>query len=205
MKVIIKIFLCLVAVMIAFQDLWFGLAFGVLVAFGSGVLEGLAKRSPRHMPDAEARTEQADPTKRRTGSPPQRHQAQQLVGQGQDQIRQRATIEPLEAVTTEKVSKKRTVEQNANPRAGWVPSTESVTIAGRNIGGMVYVGTAPRLNNFSYEDKCRAYIDPSLSVAPKATSTRATVRSGASATRSTSTATSTAIRHPGLWRKLLPS
>ena len=166
MKVIIKIFLCLVAVMIAFQDLWLGLAFGVLVAFGSGVLEGLAKRSPRHMPDAEARTEQADPTKRRTGSPPQRHQAQQLVGQGQDQIRQRATIEPLEAVTTEKVSKKRTVEQNANPRAGWVPSTESVTIAGRNIGGMVYVGTAPRLNNFRYEDKCRAYIDPSLSVAP---------------------------------------
>jgi hypothetical protein len=30
---------------------------------------------------------------------------------------------------------------------------------------MVYVGTPPLLNTYGYRDKCRAYIDPSLSVA----------------------------------------
>ncbi len=48
---------------------------------------------------------------------------------------------------------------------GWVPSTEAASVAGRNIGGMVYVGTPPLLNTHGYRDKCRAYIDPSLSVA----------------------------------------
>ncbi len=53
----------------------------------------------------------------------------------------------------------------ATRRTGWVPSSESVDVGGRNIGGMVYVGTPPRLNDYGYRDKCRAYIDPSLSVA----------------------------------------
>ena len=50
-------------------------------------------------------------------------------------------------------------------KSGWVPSYETASVAGRNIGGMVYVGTAPLLNTYGYRDKCRAYIDPSLSVA----------------------------------------
>ena len=50
-------------------------------------------------------------------------------------------------------------------KGGWVPSAETVNVAGRDIGGMVYVGTPPLLNNHGYRDKCRAYIDPSLSVA----------------------------------------
>jgi tellurite resistance protein len=50
-------------------------------------------------------------------------------------------------------------------KSGWVPSNETASVAGRNIGGMVYVGTAPLLNTYGYRDKCRAYIDPSLSVA----------------------------------------
>lgn len=50
-------------------------------------------------------------------------------------------------------------------RQGWIPNGESVTIAGREIGGMIYVGTPPMLNYRGYRDKCRAYIDPSLSVA----------------------------------------
>ncbi|MDK3075813.1 TerB N-terminal domain-containing protein [Sedimentitalea sp. JM2-8] len=50
-------------------------------------------------------------------------------------------------------------------RSGWVPSNETASVAGRNIGGMVYVGTPPLLNTYGYRDKCRAYIDPSLSVA----------------------------------------
>ncbi|MCA1299664.1 TerB N-terminal domain-containing protein [Stappia indica] len=50
-------------------------------------------------------------------------------------------------------------------KSGWVPSSEAASVAGRNIGGMVYVGTPPLLNTYGYRDKCRAHIDPSLSVA----------------------------------------
>ena len=50
-------------------------------------------------------------------------------------------------------------------KSGWVRSNETASVAGRNIGGMVYVGTPPLLNTHGYRDKCRAYIDPSLSVA----------------------------------------
>ena len=49
---------------------------------------------------------------------------------------------------------------------GWVPKGQSVTIASRTIDGMVYVGTPPRIGSSSYGERCRAYIDPSLSVAP---------------------------------------
>ncbi len=37
---------------------------------------------------------------------------------------------------------------------------------------MIYVGTPPRLNDYGYRDKCRAYIDPSLNVARKGADTR---------------------------------
>jgi len=50
-------------------------------------------------------------------------------------------------------------------KSGWVPSGETASVAGRNIGGMIYVGTPPLLNTYGYRDKCRAYIDPSLSIA----------------------------------------
>ena len=49
-------------------------------------------------------------------------------------------------------------------KSGWVPPNETASVAGRNIGGMVYVGTPPLLNTYGYRDKCRAYIDPSLPV-----------------------------------------
>lgn len=42
---------------------------------------------------------------------------------------------------------------------------ENATVVGRDIGGLVYVGTPPLLNTYGYRDKCRAYIDPSLPVA----------------------------------------
>ncbi len=48
---------------------------------------------------------------------------------------------------------------------GWVPKGEIVTIANRRIDGMIYVGPAPLLNSHGYDEECRAYIDPSLSVA----------------------------------------
>jgi len=55
--------------------------------------------------------------------------------------------------------------QTNSRKIGWIPSAETVTVAGRDIGGMVYVGTPPLLNNHGYRDKCRAFIDPTLSVA----------------------------------------
>ena len=48
---------------------------------------------------------------------------------------------------------------------GWVSKGEPVTIAGRTIDGMVYVGTPPRTDSSRYGESCRAYIDPSISVA----------------------------------------
>lgn len=50
---------------------------------------------------------------------------------------------------------------------GWVPKGQTVSVCGRDIGGMVYVGTPLTLNRYGYAEKCRAYIDPSLSVAPE--------------------------------------
>lgn len=48
---------------------------------------------------------------------------------------------------------------------GWLQKGQVVTIAGREIDGMVYVGMPPNFNSHGYGEKCRAYIDPSLSVA----------------------------------------
>lgn len=48
---------------------------------------------------------------------------------------------------------------------GWVPKGQSVTVAGRQFDGMVYVGKPPRIGSSYYSECCRAYIDPSLSVA----------------------------------------
>ena len=45
----------------------------------------------------------------------------------------------------------------------WVPADESATVAGRKIGGMVYVGTAPK--DGSYGEPDNAFIDPSKAVA----------------------------------------
>jgi len=58
-------------------------------------------------------------------------------------------------------------QRSAPRQKSWVPKSDSATVAGRDIGGMIYVGTPPALNNYGYgyRDKCRAYIDPSLSVA----------------------------------------
>ena len=47
--------------------------------------------------------------------------------------------------------------------SGWIPQGSSVTLSGRDIGGMVYVGAAPKTGR--YGERCRGYIDPSLAVA----------------------------------------
>lgn len=48
-------------------------------------------------------------------------------------------------------------------KSGWISSGETVIVAGRDIGDMVYVGVPPRSGQ--YGGTCGAYIDPSLSVA----------------------------------------
>lgn len=55
----------------------------------------------------------------------------------------------------------RNVRRHQNP--GWIPKSGNATIAGREIGGMVYVGVPPQGGR--YGGTCGAYIDPSLSVA----------------------------------------
>lgn len=53
-------------------------------------------------------------------------------------------------------------------RKGWIPKDEVAEIAGRRLGGMIYVGAPPRQSSGGY-NKCRAYIDPSLPVAKAGT------------------------------------
>jgi len=55
----------------------------------------------------------------------------------------------------------------ATRHQGWAPKGQVVTVHGQEIGGMVYVGTPPTLDKYGYGEKCRAYIDPSLPVAPE--------------------------------------
>lgn len=60
------------------------------------------------------------------------------------------------------VQKQISTDKPGSVSSAWVPADETVTIAGRKIGGMIYVGAAPEIN--VYGEKCRAYIDPSLPV-----------------------------------------
>ena len=47
---------------------------------------------------------------------------------------------------------------------GWVPRGQNVTVAGRVLPGMVYVGAAPSVAGGGYGERCRAYIDQKQSV-----------------------------------------
>lgn len=50
---------------------------------------------------------------------------------------------------------------------GWVPKSQSASVRGWNVGGMVYVGTPPRTDR--HGEKCRAYIDPALPIGSEPT------------------------------------
>lgn len=68
-----------------------------------------------------------------------------------------------------KIQEKRQAERASGERArgnhGWIPADQSVSVGGRDLGGMIYVGIPPSTNEHGYREKCRAYIDPSLPVA----------------------------------------
>ena len=66
----------------------------------------------------------------------------------------------------EHVNLARQVEVNRHQ--GWVPKGQTVLVAGRELGGMIYVGVPPTISYSGFREKCRAYIDPSLSVAREA-------------------------------------
>lgn len=76
-----------------------------------------------------------------------------------------SAAELAEIADRKEAARSKSAKPKATRHTGWVPSSDTVEIAGRDIGGMVYVGTPPRLNDYGHRDKCRAYIDPSLSVA----------------------------------------
>jgi len=50
----------------------------------------------------------------------------------------------------------------------WIPKGKTAEVAGRDVGGMVYVGKPPLVDGRGYREKCRAYIDRSCRVAPRA-------------------------------------
>ena len=56
-------------------------------------------------------------------------------------------------------------QEKYSQHQGWVAKAKTVSVCGRDIGGMVYVGTPPTISRHGFGEKCRAYIDPTLSVA----------------------------------------
>jgi len=74
-------------------------------------------------------------------------------------------VKPSMATPTKRAKPEPVEAKKSSRHQGWVRKDEAVSVRGRDIGGMVYVGTPPSVNTYGYRDKCRAYIDPSLPVA----------------------------------------
>lgn len=75
-----------------------------------------------------------------------------------EELRQKLLRKEVKAEQSSQPMKARTMK-------GWIPKGQLVQIAGRIIKGMVYAGTPPNVGSSYYREPCRAYIDPSLSVA----------------------------------------
>ncbi len=102
----------------------------------------------------------------------ERRRLRQLVREGEAVFARRRAAAPRAASHSQTNVASRQQDGGSSTSAyarsrkdGWLPARESTSVAGRDIGGMVYVGVPPRLNIGEYRDKCRAYIDPSLPVA----------------------------------------
>lgn len=121
----------------------------------------------RNLPDSVRREKEAIQEQReraehhRTHANERRRERQRELEERRRQERERAHSE---AVARRSIDTKLETPTKSL-RDGWFPLRETASVAGRDIGGMVYVGTPPLLNTYGYRDKCRAYIDPSLSVA----------------------------------------
>ena len=99
--------------------------------------------SPRERPAPKTHSPEPPPVVRR--SPPKSRP-------------QEPPLPPKESIprTTRETTTKRRV------KSGWIPKGGSAYVAGREIGGMVYVGRGPRAGRYSQPDN--AFIDPSKSV-----------------------------------------
>lgn len=54
--------------------------------------------------------------------------------------------------------------KKAGRQQGWIPKGSSISLHGRVLPGMIYLGTPPVLKRYGYGEKCRPYIDPALPV-----------------------------------------
>lgn len=75
-----------------------------------------------------------------------------------EELRQKLLKKKVKAEQTSRQPKLRSMQ-------GWIPKGQGLQIADRMIDGMVYFGTPPNVGSSYYREPCRAYIDPSLSVA----------------------------------------
>lgn len=177
-------FACMVVVAIAmtnvpvgFQMLFAFVAPGLLVWWHEKRREkGLAEKNGIEPPSRVALEGESEQLNQLKPYQPRQNNAE-LIRAGQQ-----ARAE-LEAAAERRAAEKQTRQSQANqflnqhskpkkpnekPLArsqGWVRKGQSVTIADRTIDGMVYVGKPPRIGSSYYGESCRAYIDPSLSVA----------------------------------------
>ncbi|CCA92393.1 TerB N-terminal domain-containing protein [Novosphingobium sp. PP1Y] len=89
-----------------------------------------------------------------------------LEAAAEDRSAGRLARQVLSSALLDQQSQPERSHQNSPARSqGWLRKGQSVTIAGRTIDGMVFVGKPPRIGSSYYGESCRAYIDPSLSVA----------------------------------------
>ena len=75
------------------------------------------------------------------------------------------THEPARNTIATQQAQAKPIKRSVTRRSGWIAKGETLTISGRDIGGMVYVGTPSSVDAHRYGLKCGAYINPSLSVA----------------------------------------
>ncbi len=156
---ILYFLLCMIIVTVALQDQSVGSQ--MLFAFGVPILFVWWQEKRRKQKTAKILAEKELEEKARSDKPP-------LKPSGVERriAAERTTTRAIaEKTRKEEQSRSKEVARTPIPKGGWVPRTETVTVAGRDIGGMVYVGAPPRLNTHGHRERCRAYINPSLSVA----------------------------------------
>ncbi len=94
-----------------------------------------------------------------------RRRLNQSAGLGSDNPKARRQQENDEVRTTP-LRPAEVKRSTGSTSRGWIPQGENAVVAGKSIGGMVYVGRAPSTGKYGRANN--AYIDPALSVASRA-------------------------------------
>lgn len=145
-----------------------------LVRVGRAAREALEAASHRRAAEKQAaaqQREQSIPIRSplKTGAGDQGLDRAPRIEEASEQFR--GDICPPGPSTHERLPERKPVSRQASPSRnlqGWIRKGQVFSIAGREIDGMVYVGIPPEVDSYGYGygQKCRAYIDPSLPVAP---------------------------------------